>query len=252
MTPSVVRTGLTAGLIAGLLESLSHLLHHALFGERIPLGYSLSWMPAAANATLFVMVAVVLVGVGRLWPDVVTKPRVVGLFATLLTTASLRRFDGVLGPISVDLLAVGVGVQLTRWSTRRASPAPRWTRLAGPILASAVVLAVAGGEWYYHREERRIAGAARAPASSQPNVLLLVLDAVRAENLSLYGYARATTPAIAQFAAGGARFERAMSVAPWTLPGHAGLFTGRWAHELSSSWDVPLDGTYATLAEALT
>jgi arylsulfatase A-like enzyme len=70
-------------------------------------------------------------------------------------------------------------------------------------------------------------------------------------NLSLYGYSRATTPHLQAWAARGVRFERALSAAPWTLPSHSTMFTGRWPHEQSSTWRVALDDRWPTLAETL-
>ena len=46
-------------------------------------------------------------------------------------------------------------------------------------------------------------------------------------------------------------FEQARSTAPWTLPSHATMMTGRWPHELSTGINRPLDGTHETLAEHL-
>ncbi|HEU4565470.1 MAG TPA: sulfatase, partial [Gemmatimonadaceae bacterium] len=76
-----------------------------------------------------------------------------------------------------------------------------------------------------------------------------ILDTVRAASLSLYGYAQPTTPKLARWAARGVVFEQAMAPAPWTLPSHGTLFTGRWPHELSAGWLTPLDGRWPTLAE---
>ena len=90
------------------------------------------------------------------------------------------------------------------------------------------------------------------PASAgAPNVLLIVLDTVRADRLSVQGYGRDTTPQLARLARRGVVFEEARSAAPWTLPSHASLFTGRWPHELRVGGDRPLDATYPTLAEHL-
>jgi arylsulfatase A-like enzyme len=83
------------------------------------------------------------------------------------------------------------------------------------------------------------------------NVLLIILDTVRAEDLSLYGYAVETTPALERFAQRGVVFENAFASAPWTLPSHAGMFTGYPAHQLSADYEAPLDDTRRTLAEAL-
>ena len=97
-------------------------------------------------------------------------------------------------------------------------------------------------------------GASRAgplPPAGSPNVLLIVLDTVRADRLSLYGYPRATTPNLERLAARGIRFDEARATAPWTLASHASFFTGRWPHELGVRWMAPLRGDFPTLAEYL-
>ena len=78
----------------------------------------------------------------------------------------------------------------------------------------------------------REAGRPLPPADS-PNVLLIVLDTVRADRLSLYGYPRATTPILKRLAKRGIRFDEARATAPWTLASHASMFTGRLPHELN-------------------
>ena len=63
-------------------------------------------------------------------------------------------------------------------------------------------------------------------APSRPNVILISIDTLRADRLGCYGYERATSPRIDDFAAGGSLFESAFSPTAWTLPGHASLFSG--------------------------
>ena len=82
-------------------------------------------------------------------------------------------------------------------------------------------------------------------------MLLIVWDTVRAGNLSLHGYGRRTSPNLERLAGRGVRFDQAFATAPWTLPSHSSLFTGRWPHELTADWQSPLDGTHPTLAEYL-
>ena len=62
--------------------------------------------------------------------------------------------------------------------------------------------------------------------SPTPNVILIVLDSVRADHLSCYGHARPTTPNIDELARGGIVYDRAYAASCWTLPSHASLFTG--------------------------
>lgn len=66
----------------------------------------------------------------------------------------------------------------------------------------------------------------RAAADSRPNVILITIDTLRADRLGCYGYAEAHTPNIDQVARAGARFTRAYTPVPITLPAHAALFTG--------------------------
>lgn len=58
------------------------------------------------------------------------------------------------------------------------------------------------------------------------NIVLMVLDALRARNLSVYGYARPTTPNLEQFARECLVYENAFATSSWSLPTHASLFTG--------------------------
>ena len=89
------------------------------------------------------------------------------------------------------------------------------------------------------------------PPAGSPNVLLIVLDTVRADHLSLYGYQRPTTPTLERLAKHGVRFDAARATAPWTLMSHASFFTGRWPHELDVEWLTPLRKNYPMLAEYL-
>ncbi|HUU28157.1 MAG TPA: sulfatase-like hydrolase/transferase [archaeon] len=59
-----------------------------------------------------------------------------------------------------------------------------------------------------------------------PNILLIVMDAARADHFSCYGYSRLTTPNIDRVAAEGLRFTQAVASSCWTLPSHTSLFTG--------------------------
>ncbi len=62
--------------------------------------------------------------------------------------------------------------------------------------------------------------------SGPPNVLLIVIDTLRADHLGAYGYSRNTSPAIDDLAREGLLFENAVSPASWTKPAVASLFTG--------------------------
>lgn len=84
------------------------------------------------------------------------------------------------------------------------------------------------------------------------SVVLVVLDTVRADHLTPYGYAKETTPRLLQFAQEGLLFERARSAAPWTLPSHASIFTGKLPSQHGCDWEHRwLADGQETIAEVL-
>ena len=106
--------------------------------------------------------------------------------------------------------------------------------------------------------EPRIVGAGR---ESRPNVVLISLDTVRADRLSLYGHRRPTTPNLDAWARRWATvFETTVASAPWTLPSHVSMFSGIDAvhHGINRHGPIPLslkfipqlfrDAGYATYA----
>ncbi|MFH1469683.1 MAG: sulfatase [Pseudomonadota bacterium] len=65
------------------------------------------------------------------------------------------------------------------------------------------------------------------PAPAPPgNIVLVVMDTVRVDHLSAWGYERGTSPFLESLAGEGTRYERAWSSSAWTLPAHASMFTG--------------------------
>lgn len=71
-----------------------------------------------------------------------------------------------------------------------------------------------------------------ATASTRPNILLVTIDTLSAEHMSLYGAARPTTPNIDAFAGQATVFDRAYSNGNFTTPGIASIVTGTrpWTH----------------------
>jgi arylsulfatase A-like enzyme len=63
-------------------------------------------------------------------------------------------------------------------------------------------------------------------SSHRPNIVLIVIDTLRADHVGCYGYQRPTTPALDALAARGVRFEEAISQAPYTKASTASLITG--------------------------
>ena len=69
-----------------------------------------------------------------------------------------------------------------------------------------------------------------APAASEPprNVLLILVDTLRADHLSAYGYPRSTSPSLDRLAAASLFFRQARSQAACTFPSVNSILTGRY------------------------
>jgi arylsulfatase A-like enzyme len=91
---------------------------------------------------------------------------------------------------------------------------------------------------------------AAAPPGS-PNIVFIVLDTVRADHLSSYGYSRPTTPNLDRLARQGVLFENAIAPTSWTLASHASMFTGLLPHQHGADWWIPLPPGPRTLAQVL-
>lgn len=85
-----------------------------------------------------------------------------------------------------------------------------------------------------------------------PNILLIVLDAARAEDFSILGYGKPTTPNLERYEDQLACYSNCISAATWTLPSTTGLFTGTYpsTHRLVIDGDR-LHPKFATLPEIL-
>ena len=60
----------------------------------------------------------------------------------------------------------------------------------------------------------------------KPNLILIGIDSLRADHMSLYGYDRLTTPHIDKYASTGAAFENTFSPHIPTTPGYGSMLTG--------------------------
>jgi arylsulfatase A-like enzyme len=97
-----------------------------------------------------------------------------------------------------------------------------------------------------------VLGCGRAEAPAPPDVLLIVVDALRADHLGCYGYDRNTTPRIDRLAREAIRFENAVSTSSWTLPAVASLLTSQYPSALGiRDQPVRLDDRFPLLSELL-
>lgn len=184
------------------------------------------------------------------WPRRVTLARLATFEVALAAFAILLLLQRI-APWALLVIALAVAVRFHAWAAGHV----RELRVAARRIAaigSAASLLVATGTIALRslRERSAVRQLAAAPAGT-PNVLLLILDTVRARSMGLYGGAVSNTPALGAWAERGVLFESAYSTASWTLPSHASMFTGAYASRSGADWRAPLGTERATLAEVL-
>lgn len=247
------------GAVSGALEAIHVAVRH-LFDPHPARGFRMDslWMGPPASVVGFACLAAVLVIAARLliapargWPRW-SLARTTAALALLAAWGVLESPRWGLAWWAILLLAAGIASVVFRV----ASPDPRgflrWTARSGLVLGAAVVGLLLFGAYSSPNRLERQRLAARPPAPPDAaNVVLLILDTVRAEELELFGHARSTAPNLTAWASHGTTFEWAIAPSSWTLPSHASIFTGRHPHELSADHGVPLDARDSTLAEVL-
>jgi arylsulfatase A-like enzyme len=101
------------------------------------------------------------------------------------------------------------------WSFGEALAQPAWLRLRSrDLVEQTVEVEVVRGE--------------QPSRETPPNVLLLTIDTLRADALTVYGATRETSPHFARLAESAVVFEHAWSTAPWTAPATKSIHTGLW------------------------
>lgn len=245
----LLRLGAWCGLVTGLAVLLVLAARRATSGLLFVSVHTLWLEPLSAVLFLAGLAVPFALLRGRWptlfgWPVLMRLALFLGGFGTLLLLPRLHW-------AAAGVLAAGIAIQLARWGTAHPDRLGRLVRVT--LWPGLVGIAILAASIPIRQALRDRAALRRSPAEApaSPNVLLIFLDTVRAWELSAYGYHRPTSPTLASLATRGALFRRAVAPAPWTLPTHASVFTGRWPHELSTDWKWALDDTFPTLAEQL-
>jgi arylsulfatase A-like enzyme len=90
------------------------------------------------------------------------------------------------------------------------------------------------------------------PGDDRPNIIVVLLDTLRADRLGCYGGERVgLTPALDALARRGVRFHDTMSAGPCTLPSHASLFSSLYGSEHGVYFRERLPDEVVTVAEVL-
>jgi arylsulfatase A-like enzyme len=84
------------------------------------------------------------------------------------------------------------------------------------------------------------------------NIILVLIDALRADHLSCYGYPKRTSPNIDSIAKRGVLFENAVSPSNWTLPSIYSIITGKYPSTLKIAWwDQKISERFTVFPEVL-
>lgn len=237
---------LVTGMLHGLVSWMRRVVLHDLL--RTYMSPDVAWMSPIGYCVLLLPVAALLAVVAVFLPRMPALRVAAFVFGTLGAFSFLLLFPR-LHQYAALALALGIGVRL---AVTMAKNPDRWRRRLSRTAWSLAALTLVFWGWQSFsrglHERRTIAALPAAPAGA-PNVLFLILDTVRASSLGLYGAQRATTPKLDELAKSGTVFDWAFSTAPWTLPSHASMFTGRYSSQHTGDWTSPLDARFPTIAE---
>ncbi len=188
------------------------------------------WISPIVDIGFFLLIALAMAIVSRTLRRVPATRSLVFLLI-FLTAYDWLMLTGHFYRRAALLFALGVAVAFDRWFRKNElATVSAWRRSAPWLLAAlaVVIIGIEGGKRV--SESRAVANLPRAMPGS-PNALVIVVDTLRADHLSSYGYLRPTSPNIDQLARNGVLFENSVAPSSWSLPSHASLVTGRAVHE---------------------
>ncbi len=255
--------GLGWGIATGLVEATGLLLFQRLnwarWGPTMHVSSKIYWISPVVDAIFFFSLALICSIVVRFVPRL-PAIRVVVFLLTFLSVYDWLTLTNRLYHRACLLLALGAAVAFARWCGEREDAFLQFCRRIALRMVAAWVLVftlIQGGQWLH---ERRAIAQLPPAVPDAPNVLVIVVDTLRADHVSSYGYARPTTPSLDRIAQQGILFENAISTSSWSLPSHVSLVTGRYLFEHGVGnvqpepwlgWDGKGLGGFATLGEAL-
>jgi len=90
-----------------------------------------------------------------------------------------------------------------------------------------------------------------APSPSRPNIVLIIIDTLRADMLGAYGFPLPTSPEFDSYSRKGVRFSRVVTSNTWTRPSHGALLTSLHPRTLGLNKEKGqiLADRFVTLAE---
>ncbi|HEX9636101.1 MAG TPA: sulfatase [Acidobacteriota bacterium] len=160
-----------------------------------------------------------------------------------------ERLPKIAGLVAFLCVAAAMIYSARRWKLQLARS---WLGLAIALSGTFLLGTVPGrmAPWFPSIPDR-VAGGSKTP------IILISLDTVRADHLSVYGYERDTSPQLRKLAGQATLYRRAFATGNYTLPTHASMFTGLYpirhgAHRYQEiPYHRPLERRFTTLAERL-
>jgi arylsulfatase A-like enzyme len=225
--------GMFAGVVEGLGLLLFQRLNWASWGPMLHVSAPIIWISPLLDTCFFLVLALISFVVAKvLLRATRVQPALAVIFALAFATAyDWLTLTGRLYHKSSLLLALGVAVVFSRWIRTRQAPAVAFWRRSLPAVCAIFLLALVSIEGVERwREHQQVANLSVANLGL-PNIIVVVVDTLRADHLSAYGYPRPTSPTIDDISRHGVLFENAISTSSWSLPSHASLVTGRYVHE---------------------
>jgi len=230
-----VAGGLVAGAAVGAAEALAAWVHLHGPGELPALGWALVAYGAvgAVHGLSFGVIAALLgtdgfalafAGEAAALAFLVARFRIIrDVFLEQVPRGPLPLLVQVGALIAVAAIAFAVWRAL-RGADERRSPLTR-PGIAAVVLAL-LAAAWAGGAQLAHAPAPAPSPPRAAAPAGAPNVVLIMVDTLRADHLSCYGSAAVKTPHIDTLAADGLRWVNTFSQASWTRPSVATILTG--------------------------
>ena len=241
---------IAAALLVILIENGTNIVNRSLLHRINGATTGFLWIVPLFYGLVFGMLAIALMVVTRV------LSRQGGVRLVVVCSVSVAAFSLLLLVFyakvhqwALLLFALGVGTQAGRLAYRHTGRVLRAARAFTLVAAPLVLIPALGNPPLQRWLERRELASLVPARNGAPNVLLIILDTVRAASLSLYGHDYPTTPNIDRMASDAVVFDRAYSTTSWTLPSHAGMFTGYYPQELTADWVIPFEGGQKTLAE---
>ncbi len=246
------------GLATGLVEGIGLWTLQQFGWLRGPItflgsGPEIIWISPILDLILFGVVGLVLGLIGSFFPRLPVLKFAVYSYVFIALFALLGLFlMGRISVLAIGILAAGLAVEtgrrVAKYETALISFWPRFVTWLGVAVLTAL-FTIQGGLWL--REQAAVVSLRVAPPNS-PNILVIVVDTLRADHLASYGYSRITSPVIDRLAQEGVLFKNAFATSSWTQPSHASLLTGRYPYEHGADdASKRLDDRYPTISEGL-